>query len=155
MYFKIVIKNNFESKEDIVCRPLIRSFKRVKNNPLLSGENAFIYGYSDGDGVYELLTGLPIEYQDSYELVDNSQMLEVWSHIFKISEEEINQLRLYISKYIFQNDVKLDYDVFAEEMKDRSFDRFLQFEAYDKGLSLINPFSKNHLVNYNHVKIKK
>ena len=68
-YAKIVVKNNYEKRGDLVLRSYVRALRKIQEGRLLDGDNACIYGVIDDEKKFhELFTNIVIDYDD-YVLV--------------------------------------------------------------------------------------
>ena len=78
-YAKIIVKNNYEQRGDLVLRSYIRALRKVQEGRLLDGDNAAIYGVIGRDGqFYELFTNKVINY-DEYVIVTIDEIFDVAS----------------------------------------------------------------------------
>ena len=72
-YAKIVVKNNYEKRGDLVLRSYIRALRKINEERLLDGENALIYGIIDDENKFhELFTDEIIEcpYIENGKIID-------------------------------------------------------------------------------------
>lgn len=135
-YGKIVVKSNYEKKGDLVLRSYVRAMQKANLNAFLEGENGIIYGEINEDGLFhELLTNKVIDYDDYEELT-----LSDIERLFNKEVWDIDIARNIIRKIIFKENVKLDFEV--STMEEKAKDRAIEFEAYDKFLSKINPYMR-------------
>lgn len=141
---KIIVKNNYEKRGDLVLRSYVRAIQKIHEARLLDGENAIIYGVADETGrFYELFTNIPIDYDD-YELVTTKEIFDIGI----MSEDRKDLLKKIIEKIIFNCDVDLDIEI--STIEDLAKDRAIEFEAYDNYLSRINPYQRlNNPDSYN------
>ena len=135
-YAKIIVKPCYERRNDLVLRNYIRALKKLNAISFLDGDNALIYGIVDDNGkFYEMFTKEMIDY-NYYELIDRDEYFNAFSSISDISIA----LKKVIEKLLFNKDVDLNLEV--SNMEDVSKDFKVEFEAYSKYLSRINPYHR-------------
>ena len=147
-YAKIVIKNNYEKRGDLVLRSYLRALKRINANLLLGENEAYVYGTVDENNKFhELLTGEVIEF-DYFKTISEGDILRV----LNLPIEELYKIKKCINSVLFGNGVDSDSSI-----EEKAEDRYVEFDAYDKFLSRINPYERlssdeNQLMNfrYNH-----
>ncbi len=131
---KIVIKNDYEKKGDLVLRSYIRALKKIGATTFLDGDNGYVYGII-ADGVfYELLTGKPINYNIFEPVTDMDR-----ERLMKCSEQEAAMTRLVTEKVIFNAIDDIGFEI--SSMEDLANDRTIEYNANNKGLSAIDPYS--------------
>ena len=135
-YAKIVVKNNYDQRGDLVLRSYIRAIKKIKADLLLDGDKAFIYGMIDNDGHFqEVFTKGIIDY-DNYEEVSTYDVDE----LMKLSLPEIKLIKMIIESVIFGKTNKFDFEI--STIEDLAMDRAIEFDAYINYLSRINPYMR-------------
>ena len=148
-YAKIVVKNEYKKKGDLVFRPLKRAYEMINANKLMRLGNAFIIGTVNRDGEFiEFFTNKPIDY-DGYESISYGDVEEILRNLKK---EDIKNIQSVIRKFVFNERIFLPYenhDYIAQDIKNRDIDLKIANKAYEDGLSLINPFDKENLNAYN------
>ena len=135
-YAKIIVKNNYESENDLVFRPLIRAYNLLKMNTLLEDDNALLLGVIEDGKFIELFTKKEIN-NVSYEEID---MLDVYYKIARLSREEVNELCTLYNYLIFNEEARLPYEV--STIEDLAMDRAIEFKAYNDGLTNHNVYSE-------------
>ena len=136
---KIVVKNNYEKKGDLVLRSYIRALRKVSADLLLDGDNAIIYGKVLDDGrFYELFTNMIID--SDYTLVSLDEANSFYDAFMDLSKEDVITIKSIIEKIIFDKNIELDFEV--SSMEDLAKDRAIEFEAYDNYMSSINPYQR-------------
>lgn len=143
---KIIVKNNYEKRGDLVLRSYIRALQKAKIGKFLDGENAVIYGFIDDNGLFhELYTGEVIDYDGYVEII-----AEEMYRAFGLSDVEKELIKKLNEKILFGKDVKIDLEISTSE--DLAKDRSIEFDAYNNCLSRINPYmrlSENEQERYN------
>jgi len=135
-YAKIIVKNNYEKRGDLVLRSYIRALKQIEINILLENDNGLIYGTVDDSGKFhEFFTGLIIDY-DNYIFASYKE----FSQLYFLSDKGFTFLRKINEKILFNQDNDLDIEI--SNIEDLAFDRAIEFEAYNNHLSRINPYQK-------------
>ena len=144
-YAKIIVKNNYECRGDLVLRSYIRALEKVNAIRFLENGNAVIYGVVDNDNTfYELLTNEIINI-DNYVFVDVIELFDA-----EFMPDNIRDLMKKINeKILFGKDVELGFEV--STIEDLAKDRAIEFEAYDRYLSRINPYQRLTSDNMNSV----
>ena len=133
-YAKIIVKNNYEKRGDLVLRSYIRAIKKANAGKLLDGENALIYGViDDNNNFHELFTNRVINY-DNYVPVSIEELVEADI----ISDNKKALLKKIMDKVIFGERVDVGFEI--SSMEDLAKDRAVEFAAYDKFLTRINPY---------------
>ena len=135
-YAKIIVKSNYEKRGDLVLRSYIRALRKYNLGALLDGENAFIYGIvDDNNKFHELFTNNVIDY-------DNCIMINIEEY-FEIINALSKKAGVYneIIKNVLFND-KLSSDFEISTMEDLAKDRAIEFEAYNRYMSRINPYQR-------------
>ncbi len=147
---KIIIKDNYEQRGDLVLRSYIRALKKAKANLLLDGNNGIIYGVVDEAGDFcEIFTSRVIDYDD-YVTISPQEDIEFCKEISILSQEEMLLLKNIIENVLFNQNNELGFEV--SSMEDLAKDRAIEFDAYDNFMSLINPYQRlneNDVQRYN------
>ena len=141
-YVKIIIKNNYEKKGDIVLRSYIRALKRVGKvgELFLNGDQAIIFGVVDQKGKFhEIFTSNIIDYSD-YEDLTHSEFNNLCEIFVSISDEEVKHLEDVMESVLFGEKIDLGFDVSTRD--ELSSDIYVEFDAYNDSLSMINPFQR-------------
>ncbi len=136
IYAKIIVKNEYARRGDLVLRQYIRAVKKINAGELLDGDNALIYGTVDEVGrFHELLTGNIIDY-NGYVVVPEEEYNNV---CYSVSNKR-ELLTKVIEKLLFNqdNDLKMEFSTMEELARDRA----IEFDAYDKHLSRVNPYQR-------------
>lgn len=134
-YVKIIYQYEYKNRYDNVNRPLIRAFQKIGAQSLLeAGNRAILLGYFKDGKIYELFTNNRLDY-NSYHVIKEANANEILGNIDATSLDKISKI---IRKIIFDEDVNLDFEV--SSMEDLALDRAKQFDAYEKGLTKINPY---------------
>lgn len=143
---RIVIKENYENKNDLVLRSYVRALRSLGNNPYFDEDKAYIYGTIDDENAFhELFTNKLIPY-DNYQIIDE----KIFKDDFKnLGVEIIYSVSQIIKKLIFNEDSK--YNIV--EMEELAKDRAVEFDAYIKNLTSHNPYSEP-LNGYNNFSFK-
>ena len=135
-YAKIVVKNNYEKRGDLVLRSYIRALRKINEERLLDGENALIYGIIDDENKFhELFTDEIIDHDD-YILVDIEEIFDVAT----VPNNRKELLRKLMSMVLFGN--KEDLGIEISSIEELANDRAVEFEAYNNYLSRINPYMR-------------
>ena len=133
-YAKIIVKNNYEKRGDLVLRSYIRAIKKANAGKLLDGENALIYGViDDNNNFHELFTNRVINY-DNYVPVSIDELFAV----SKVSSDKKALLEKIMNTIIFGDKIDIDFEV--SSIEDLAKDRAIEFDAYHHFLSRINPY---------------
>ena len=147
-YARIVVKNNYQEKGDLVLRELVRAFRKLKLDSLIINDGIIIPGVVFDKGiVYIPFTEHSFEYH-YYEDISEDEFKDI---ISSLSLEQQYLLNIIIRKYIFKENIEIE-DV--SSMEDLSYDRMVELEAFDSGLSTINPYEIGHLNDYNDFFVK-
>ena len=136
-YAKIIVKNNYEKRGDLVLRSYIRALKKINESRLLDGDNAVIYGVVNENGEFhELFTNEIIDF-DEYIYVNIEEIFDV----AMMPDDRKELLTRVMQKVLFRKErVFLDFEV--SSLQDLSDDRYVEMEAYEKGLSGIIPYPR-------------
>lgn len=141
-YAKIVIKDRYEQKGDLVLRSYIRAIKKIKANLLLGlnlfsdSEKAYVYGViKDDNKFHEFFTDRVIDY-DNYEIVPEDGIIV----LRYIPLDEITKIKNVIEKVIFNEDIKLGFEV--STIDDLALDRKIEFEGFNNELSGVCPYPR-------------
>ena len=137
---KIIVKSNYEKRGDLVLRSYIRALKKLGVNFLLENDNAIIYGAVDETGkFYELFSNIIIDY-DGYVDITKEEYDELSRFVANTSLDEMNVLRDIMKKVLFNYDI--DFNCEISTIEELAKDRAVEFDAYDKFLSVINPYQR-------------
>ncbi len=148
MFFgKIVIKNNYEEEGDLVFRPLFRAYKMIGIDSLLKDNEAYILGIIDNNKFYELFTKKEICYP-KIELVDIKEFNNL---VENIPIEKALALKEVLNVLLDESENKLGSSL--STMEDLAQDRAIEFNAYNKEFTDINPY-KEPFNAYNDFKYK-
>ena len=132
-YAKIIVKNNYEQRGDLVLRNYVRALRKLRASNFLDGRNALIYGIVDDNGeFYEMLTREKIDYDD-YVLIDQEEYLKAFS-----SKSDL--LMKVMQKVLFNKDINLNMVISTVE--DLAGDNMEEFNAYCDFYSRINPYHR-------------
>lgn len=142
-YAKIIVKNDYEKRGDLVHRELIRAFKKMELDSLIMDDQIVIPGIiSDKENTFYLpFTGDIVEYHQYEEILEDEFKLLLSS--LNIEKQKI--LNLLLRKYIFRENVNLE-DV--SDKKDLADDRRVELNGYFKGFSTINPYQKGNVYEF-------
>lgn len=135
-YAKIVVKNNYAKRGDLVLRSYIRALSKIKAELLLDGDSAFIYGIIDEKGKFhELFTKEIIDYE-YFTYIPHEEYLE----LCRLPESEAKEIEKVIANVLFGKARDFDFEI--SSIEDLARDRAVEFDAYDKFLSRINPYMR-------------
>ena len=135
-YAKIIVKNNYEQRGDLVLRSYVRALKKIREGRLLDGDNAIIYGVINDDGkFYELFTNEVIDY-DNYVYVDIEEIFDTYT----MPNNRKELLKKLIEKVLFEKENDLNIEI--STIEDLANDRAIEFDAYNNFLSRINPYMR-------------
>ena len=138
---KIVVKNNYEKRGDLVLRSYIRALRKINAGVFLDGDNAVIYGIVDNSGIFhELYTDEVIDY-DNYLPVIAEELYRP----LDMNEEKKALIKKIINKVLFGKNVDLDIEI--STIEELSEDRAIEFDAYNNYLSRINPYQRLNTSN--------
>lgn len=150
MYFgKIIVKGDYSKEGDLVFRPLLKAYKEAGLEPLIQLGNAIIIGVVDKDGIFnEWFTGNRLYYNGVKEM-DMGDIGEVLRSLDKEKAENIrNILNTIVFKRTLPTSKSIDYLDEQKKLESDNEDLMVEARAYDKGLSLINPYDKENLNGY-------
>lgn len=133
---KIKIKKDYNEKGDFVFRPLIRGYEKIGANSLLDDDGAVLIGYIKDDMFYELFTNSRIML-DNYEPMNWDEFVQRTGGLDPVNTKKIKSI---IEICLFNAYMDLDFDI--SNSKELSDDRYVEFDAYNKGLSSINPYNE-------------
>lgn len=146
---KVLIREIHDKNNDFVSRPFVRAFRQIKGDGFkrfINSDSVILYCCLENGTLYDIFTQRKIEADDfDYEIIPSSQLAET---IKGLEQDEIVKVHTLIRKYIFGDNVKIDF-VNVCEMEDLASDRAVMFKEYNEGLSLINPYEKGHENDYN------
>lgn len=135
-YAKIIVKNNYEQRGDLVLRSYVRALNKINASEFLDGDNALIYGMVDDNGIfYEMFTREVIDY-DEYEFVDKDEYILAYASKAQVGDNLIKVIR----NVLFNEDIELGFEI--SRMDELAYDRSVEFKAYDSRLSIINPYQR-------------
>ena len=89
------------------------------------------------------------EADKDYEVFDSGELLKMFKSLKK---REIQDLHILIRKYVFGENVNVNF-MEVSTMEERASDRAVQFKEFNKGLSDVNPYDKEHLTDYDQVMV--
>lgn len=133
---RIVVKNNYDKEGDLVYRPLVRAYLRNGLDSFIEEGNVMLYGIIHENIFYELFTGKEIPYS-KYEIIDKENFDEL---IERLSLKEMKVIKKTINDFVFEKKESNAIDVGT--MIDLATDRAVEFGAYNRNLSSINPYSE-------------
>lgn len=146
---RVLIKNHHDKKTDLVSRPLVRAFNKIKSNGVsnfITDGGIYLYGCLEDGVFYEIFSQLPIKVNNlEYEMVPSSELL---NNIKGLSQDEIRKIYSLIKKLVFGENVSIDF-VEISTKEECASDRALLFKEYNNDLSYINPYERNHENDYN------
>ena len=128
---KIIIKSDYENKGDLVFRPLVRAFLQNGFVNFIQGDKVFLLGVIKNNTFYELFTRKVILTSD-YEIISAYEFKDI---IDSLSEDQIDALRDAINNSLSSKD-------YYSTMEDLADDRAVEFNAYNRNLSKINPYEE-------------
>ena len=134
-YAKIIVKNNYEKRGDLVLRSYIRAMRKIHEGRLLDGDNAVIYGVVNNGEFHELFTNRVINHSD-YIYVNIDEIFDV----AMIDKDRKLLLNKIMRKVLFNEKVNLDFEV--STMEELFSDRTVEIDAYEKRLSRIHPYAR-------------
>lgn len=132
---KITVKNNYEQKGDLVYRPLVRAYLKHGFDSFIEGENVLLLGIVKDNVFYELFTGDVISYSN-YDILDEEEFGNI---IDKLSVEKVKLLKKVINNYVFKKDKDYENENIIDDL---SYDRSIEFDAYNRNLTGINPYQE-------------
>ena len=133
-YAKIIVKNNYEQRGDLVLRNYVRALRKLRATNFLDGRNALIYGIVDDNGeFYEMLTREKIDYDD-YVLIDQEEYLKAFS-----SKSDLYSV-IFVCNPFQNKDINLNMVISTVE--DLAGDNMEEFNAYCDFYSRINPYQR-------------
>ena len=133
---RIVVKNNYEKRGDLVLRSYIRALKKIKAGVLLREDHAYIYGNIGEDGkFYEFFTKELIDY-NYYDLASPDELYG----LNYIPIKEMYQIKKIIDHVLFRKDIDFNFEI--SSIEELAEDRAIEFEAYNNYLSRINPYMR-------------
>lgn len=137
-YAIILVKKEYEELGDFVFRPIVREYEKIGAGNLLGDNGAILLGKINDDGLFiEYFTNEEVP-TDSYIEI-NDEDLEFF--LDGLTDDKKDKISEVVYKFILGNekddrtieDLKRDFAIDAH-------DRGVELEAYENGLSLINPF---------------
>ena len=154
IYYKIYLCNNFETEKEISNRPLERGYIKTGATNLIN-EVPFLVVFVDQDMlVHEYYTGgyLRMCHITGSDEDDNiltfNDLIQFRFELVKPDELEKfvelrnnKALKKAIRKVIFNDEN--DFEV--STMEELAEDRAIQFDAYDKQLTSINPYTESYI----------
>ncbi len=133
---KIIVKNEYQEKGDLVYRPLIRVLKEYGLNEIIEDDQAILLGMVQDGVFYELSTWKEIPYAN-YQIISRDEFSEIIDHL---SVENLHMLRRIINSLIFHRGDDIPFSV--SMIEDLARDRGIEFAAYNKDLTAINPYEE-------------
>lgn len=158
-FAKVIVKNDYQKKGDLVFRPLLRAYNEIGVKALIERGNALLVGMVDRDGIFhELFTGNEFFCAD-YKEMDVGDIYEIKK---ELSSEDIVNIQNVINRLIFKKKVDVkqddtivyegvnapDYQDELQKIKENDEDLKVEAKAYQNGLSLIDPYDKENLNGY-------
>ena len=140
-YVRIVVKDNYEKRGDLVLRSYIRGLKKIKAHVLLSNsimpgaEKAYIYGEIKDGRFHEFFTNRVIDY-DEYEKAPKED-IEAITHL---PLTDLNAIKEIIERTIFNKIVNIKLEI--STIEELAEDRVIESVAYTNYLSGIRPFRR-------------
>ncbi len=131
---KIVVKSNYEKKGDLVFRPLVRAYINNGFDTFVEGDKASILGIVNNGVFYELFTCEPIPYCD-YEVIEYEEFDKI---LRDLPLERSIELKRLINNLIFHKQDARFND--PSTIDDHAMDRAIEFDAYMRDLTDINPY---------------
>ncbi len=145
---KVLIKDHHDKKNDLVSRPFVRAFNKIKSdgvNNFISNDGISLYCCLEFGKLYDIFTQRLIEVDDfDYEIIPSSDLTNA---IKGLTQEEIGKIHSLIKKYIFGDDIDINF-VEVSTMEELASDRAVMFKEYNNGLSLIDPYEKGRENDY-------
>lgn len=141
-FARIVVKNNYAKKGDLVFRRLIRAYQKIGAKSLVNGDRAIILGIVTDGVFHELFTGKPIEYSYYHDISDEKAVPVI--ERLKSDEELWFNIELVIRNLVFKEHVVLPYE---EDINAPFEDRKIEAEAYECGLGPIDPYDRGAFEN--------
>ncbi len=133
---KIVVKNNYEKKGDLVYRPLIRAYHENGLDSFISGDNVYLLGIVRDNIFYELFTWKSIPYSD-YEIITYEEFDSI---LDSLPLENARILKKTINNFVFNKNSDKNYN--ASSIEELAKDRMVEFMAYNNNLTDINPYEE-------------
>ncbi len=141
-FARILVKDNYEQRGDLVLRSYIRAVKKLKVHALLchdllsNVEKAYIYGEIKEDNKFhEFFTDRVIDYDD-YEIIPDDD-IEV---LRQLPLSKIYQVKQIFDYVLFNR--KYDGKIEVSSEIELAEDRVVEEEAYSKFLSVINSYMR-------------
>lgn len=141
-YAKIVVKNNYEKRGDLVLRSYVRALKKIgePGKFLLNGDEALIYGVIDLDGKFhEIFTNNVIDFSGHSSLT-KSEYNDLCSIFIDLTDEEAELLQAIMESVLFEEKRDLGFEV--STMSELSEDRYVEADAFNDFLSGVNPYPR-------------
>ena len=146
---KVLIKDHHDKINDFISGPFVRAFNKLKNNNMkkfVDANGVYLYCCLENGILHDIFTQRKIDADEfTYEIVPSSDLTNI---IKGLSKEEIGMVDALIKKFIFGDDIHIDF-VNVLSMEELASDRALMFKDYNNGLSLINPYEVGHESDYN------
>ena len=137
MFFgKILVKDCYHQKGDLVFRPLIRAYNELGLDSFFEGENVVLLGIVKDNIFYELFTWKPINYSN-YEIIDNDEFENIMKDM---PLEKARLLKRTINNLVFNKHEETNIN--SSTIEELAHDRAIEFDAYDKLLTDINPYQE-------------
>ena len=134
---KILVKNDYEEKGDLVFRPLVRAYKKYGLDKLIQSNGVIVFGIIYKDVFYELFTKQAIPIDDVfYEEISNE---EVHFIVDLLTLDELKLAMEINNAIIFKMGRR---DLIINSMSELANDRYVEYDAFEKSLSSINPYEE-------------
>lgn len=138
MFFaKIVVKNNYKEKGDLVYRPLLRVYAKLKTAYNVMDDDVPLLGFVVDNDFFELTTWRKIP-DAEYVIISKEEFETIISNL-KI--ENLRLLRELIEFSIFNESSKIDYGI--STIEDLILDRKIDYDAFNNFLTDINPYEES------------
>ena len=134
-YAKIIVKNNYEKRGDLVLRSYIRAIRKIHEGRLLDGDDACVYGIVNNGIFHELFTNKVINF-DNYIYVTTDEIFD----IMMLEEPRRALIEKIIRKVLFNENIDLRFEV--STMEELFIDRVVEMNAYENHLSRIHPYAR-------------
>ena len=145
---RILIKDHYDKKEDLVSRPLVRAYKKLNSeniNKFITDGGIYLYGFIEDGIIRELVTQQVIDLNNmEYEIVNSSDVLSIMK---SLTTKEIQRIYALISKYVFGASVEIDF-VEVSTLEEKAKDRAYLFDEYNNNLTALNPYDKVNPMEY-------
>ena len=136
IFAKINVKKDYEEKGDLVFRPLLRVYEKLKTAYSTHDNVVPLIGVIYNGEFYELTTWKKIE-KANYEIIDFEEFETI---INNLKLENLKLLRELINFSVFHEPSKIDYGI--SSIEDLAKDRWVDFEGYNNELTNVNPYQE-------------